>query len=70
MSGRECFLALKEIDPQVRAILCTGYSRDGAAQEILDDGMIGFVQKPYHTQALSEAVAAALQSNRAAATRS
>ena len=54
--GRECFEALKELDPEILAILSTGYSRDGAAQEILDAGMRGFVQKPYRIGQLSEVV--------------
>lgn len=56
MGGRECFKALLELDPDVRAILSTGYSRDGAAQAILDAGMLGFVQKPYRIGQLSEVV--------------
>ena len=60
MGGHECFRAFKEIDPKVRAILITGYSRDGAAQEILDEGMLGFAQKPFQGGQLSEVVASAL----------
>jgi CheY-like chemotaxis protein len=62
MSGRECFRALKEIDPQVKAILSTGYDHNLAVQEILDEGMHGFVQKPYELSQLSQVVAQALRS--------
>ena len=61
MGGRECFRALRELDPHVKAVLSTGYGRDGKAQGALDDGMLGFVQKPYRMQELSAAVAAALR---------
>jgi PAS domain S-box-containing protein len=61
MDGRECFRALKEFDPAVRAVLSTGFSRDGAAQDILDEGMLDFVQKPYRMNQLSEVVARVLQ---------
>jgi CheY-like chemotaxis protein len=61
MGGRDCFRALKRIDPNVKAILSTGYSRDGEAQRILDEGMIGFAQKPYTVAQLSEIVSRALQ---------
>lgn len=61
MGGRECFRALKEINPDVRAVLSTGYGRDGAAQEILDEGMVGFAQKPYRANQLSQVVHRALQ---------
>jgi PAS domain S-box-containing protein len=58
--GQECFKALKTIDPDVRAILSTGYGLDGHAQDTLDAGMVGYVQKPYHMEDLVTAVADAL----------
>ncbi len=58
--GQECFKALKAIDPAVRAILSTGYGLDGHAQDTLDAGMVGYVQKPYHMEDLVTAVADAL----------
>jgi PAS domain S-box-containing protein len=58
--GQECFKALKAIDPDIRAILSTGYGLDGHAQDALDAGMVGYVQKPYHMQDLITAVADAL----------
>lgn len=60
MDGQECFKALKAIDPDVRAILSTGYGLDGHAQDTLDAGMVGYVQKPYHMEDLITAVADAL----------
>jgi len=61
MGGRECYQRMKEINPDLRAVLSTGYSRDGAAQEILDDGVQGFVQKPFQASQLSEAIAMAMK---------
>ena len=60
LGGRECFREMKRINPNVKAILATGYSRDGAVQEILDEGMLGFTQKPYRMRDLSELVASVL----------
>lgn len=60
LNGRECFRAIRELNPEARAILSSGYSREGAVQEILDEGMLGFVQKPYRADQLCEAVAEAL----------
>jgi len=62
MGGRECFRALKSIRPGLKAVLSTGYDFNAAVQEILDEGMRGFVQKPYQLRQLSEVVAAALKS--------
>ena len=60
MGGKDCFRELKKINPRIKAILSSGYSRDGAAQEILDEGMLGFAQKPYRMNQLSEIVASVL----------
>ena len=45
--GLETYREMKKINPQVRVLLSSGYSRDGHAQEILNEGVMGFVQKPY-----------------------
>ncbi len=52
MGGHETFLKLKELNPNVRALLSTGYSQNGKAQEILDSGVRAFIQKPYHLNEL------------------
>jgi PAS domain S-box-containing protein len=61
LAGRETFMKLREVDPNVKALLCTGYSQSGKAQEILDIGATGFVQKPYQLDELLSQVKAALQ---------
>ncbi|MBS1115293.1 MAG: sensor hybrid histidine kinase, partial [Nitrospirae bacterium] len=48
MNGSETYTRLKEIDPRVRVILASGYSRDGQAQAILANGCQGFLQKPFN----------------------
>ena len=66
MDGRECFQALSDINPEVKVVLSTGFGRDGKAQELLNEGMQGFVQKPYELARLSVAVANVLQGNASA----
>lgn len=56
MGARECFRKIKKIQPGVRAILSTGYVNNNAVQDILNEGMLGFVQKPYQIKQLSEVV--------------
>ena len=56
ISGSETFDRLRKIDPAVRVLLSTGYSLMGQAQEILDRGCNGFIQKPFHLQIFSEKV--------------
>ncbi|GAB4346698.1 MAG: hypothetical protein Kow0099_28180 [Candidatus Abyssubacteria bacterium] len=62
MGGRETFLKLKSINPAVKTLLSTGYSQNGKAKEILDSGVLGFLQKPYHAEALLLKVRSVLDS--------
>jgi PAS domain S-box-containing protein len=57
LGGRECFLQIKAMNPEVRAVLSTGFSMDGAVQEIMKEGITGFIQKPYRLEQLSRVVA-------------
>jgi PAS domain S-box-containing protein len=56
MGGGETFDRLKEIDPEIRVLLSSGYTINGQAQDILDRGCKGFLQKPYHMTALSHKI--------------
>jgi CheY-like chemotaxis protein len=47
ISGGEAFDRLREINPKVKVLLSSGYSIEGQAQEILDRGCNGFLQKPF-----------------------
>ena len=54
MSGGETYDKLKEINPDIKVLLASGYSIHGAATEILDRGCNGFIQKPAKTMELSQ----------------
>ena len=56
MGGAETFAQLKRIDPDVCVLLSSGYSVDGQANEILDQGCNGFIQKPFSIQELSRKI--------------
>jgi two-component system cell cycle sensor histidine kinase/response regulator CckA len=47
MGGGRTFDALRSINPGVKVLLSSGYSADGEAQQILDRGCNGFIQKPF-----------------------
>ncbi len=47
MGGGEVFDRLKSVDPDIRVLLSSGYSINGQAQNILDKGCVGFIQKPF-----------------------
>jgi PAS domain S-box-containing protein len=60
LGGRDCFREIKSMNPGVRAVLSTGFSLDGTVQEIMDEGIIGFIQKPYRMDELSHTVSKAM----------
>ncbi|MGD9973006.1 MAG: ATP-binding protein [Desulfatirhabdiaceae bacterium] len=51
--GREAYEELKKINPEIRVLLCSGYSTAGKAEEILNRGCNGFIQKPFNAGELS-----------------
>jgi len=65
MGARDCFVALREINPNVRAILSTGYVNNYEVQNILDLGIEDFIQKPYKLEALSEVLSRVLSNSNA-----
>ena len=63
MSGRECFKAIRGMDPDVLAVLSTGFGEDGEAREVVQDGMVGLVLKPFSRAALAATINEALSRN-------
>ena len=55
-SGSEVFDIMKEIKPDVKMLLSSGYSIEGQASEILNRGCNGFIQKPFSLKRLSEKI--------------
>ena len=53
ISGGVTFDRLREINPDVNVLLSSGYSLNGKAQEIMDRGCNGFLQKPFLMEELS-----------------
>jgi two-component system cell cycle sensor histidine kinase/response regulator CckA len=56
MGGGEAYDRMKEINPDIKVLLSSGYSVDGGATEILERGCDGFIQKPFKMQQLSQAI--------------
>ena len=61
MSGGQTFDALKAIDPDIRVLLSSGYSIDGEATTILENGCRGFIQKPFGLEQLARKVREVLE---------
>jgi PAS domain S-box-containing protein len=56
MGGGETFDRLKEINPDIKVLLSSGYSIDGQASKILERGCDGFIQKPFNLNQLSDKI--------------
>jgi CheY-like chemotaxis protein len=57
MSGRATYLALREVEPEVRVVLMSGFTLNEDIQEILDLGVRAFLSKPYTLEALASLLA-------------
>jgi len=53
MSGKEVYERLKNINPNVKVLLSSGYSIEGQATEIINCGCDGFIQKPFSMNEMS-----------------
>lgn len=60
LSGGQTFDRLREIDPGVKVLLSSGYSLEGQAQQIIERGCNGFLQKPFLLKDLSAKTHSAL----------
>lgn len=53
MGGKEAIKRLREIDPNIKAIVSSGYSNDPVMSNFTEYGFRGCVAKPYNVQELS-----------------
>ena len=60
MGGEECFRRLRELDPEVRAIVSSGYDDDEMIKRYLDMGFVGYLTKPYRVSDLGRVLKAVL----------
>jgi two-component system, cell cycle sensor histidine kinase and response regulator CckA len=61
MGGAEAFGLLREVRPGLKVIISSGYELDGAAQQLLDRGADGFLQKPFRMNELAALLREALK---------
>ena len=53
LNGSETFTQLKDVNPAVKVLLISGYSQSRMVEDLIEQGCVGFLQKPFDTQTLS-----------------
>jgi CheY-like chemotaxis protein len=56
MGGYDCIKILKQINPDARILVSSGYSLVSDTQQIISKGIDGFIQKPFEINELSQAI--------------
>ncbi len=64
MSSTDCFYELKKIDPQVPIIAVSGFTPDDTINNLFDNGLAGFMEKPYKLHELSSKIAAVMSKSK------
>ena len=62
MGGAQACDRMKEISPDIKILVASGYSIEGQARRTLARGCDGFIQKPFSLKQLSEKIRGILDS--------
>jgi PAS domain S-box-containing protein len=55
-SGKETFEELKKINPDIKVLIATGYSLNSHGEELMHEGVKGFIQKPFAIKELLKTI--------------
>jgi len=61
MGGREAFIKLREIDPEIPILVASGFAKEEHLVLLKEHGISGFLQKPFRISELAEKVYNALK---------
>ena len=56
MDGEQCFRELRQLNPDVKVIMSSGYNEQDVTQKFVGKGLAGFIQKPYKLSVLKDAI--------------
>ena len=62
MEGGKLYPLIKQARPNMKVIICSGYSLDTHVKEILQAGAQGFIQKPFSLKTMAEKIKEVLES--------
>ena len=61
LDGEACFRELRQIDPDIKVILSSGYDEQEIMTRFAGQGLAGFIQKPYTSEELLRKIREALR---------
>jgi PAS domain S-box-containing protein len=61
INGKDCFIELKKISPDVRILIASGFAEEDELEYLKNQGIRGFIKKPFRGNELSRAVYDALR---------
>ena len=56
MNGRDCFFELRKLDPSIKIVLTSGFTRDDDLNDMRESGLNGFIRKPYGRAVMSQVI--------------
>ena len=56
MDGEKCFRELRQIDPNIKVIMSSGFNEQDVTQKFVGKRLAGFIQKPYKLSVLRDAI--------------
>ncbi len=56
MDGQETFDNIRAIDPEMKVLLSSGYSKEEQIEQMMEKGCNGFILKPFDVETLSEKI--------------
>jgi PAS domain S-box-containing protein len=60
MGGQKCLQKILALNPGQKVIIASGYAATGQAQEVLDQGAMGFLSKPYDLERMIQLITSVL----------
>jgi CheY-like chemotaxis protein len=60
LGGFDCFMGMKAVNPAIKAFAFSGYVINDEVNKMLEQGALGFVQKPFDVKSFSKAIQEAL----------
>ncbi len=67
MNGLECLREMKQVNPNVKVIVCSGYTGNDNKETILKEGVVAFLEKPFKFKEVARYLQKALKTTSAPA---